>query len=108
MTFPLKTSVRLLPAEAEDAQKVASPGTDERTALTLLTGAEFGEKPSAAAVLHAVIQAGLKAVEDEALAIALRRESAFMAEDPECQQWEQWLRSHRGLAFMAEAEADAA
>ena len=107
MCFPLKTSVRLAAAEAEDVQKIASQGSDEAAALALLTGVALGQKPSAAATLHAVVAAGLKAIEEKAEEIGYTRQAQFEATHPDCVAWRDAMRIY-GMQFFDDAVQDGA
>lgn len=95
MNFPLKTSVRLKEAEAASVEKITSQGSDQAAALTQLTGVLLGTEPSAATALHAVVVAGLKAIDARAEEIGYQRLAAFLATDDETRRW---LQSRRARA----------
>lgn len=87
MPFPLKTSVRIKESEAAHVEKIASQGTDESAALAALTGVALGPAPSAATALHAVVVAGLQAIEERAQEIGYQRLAEFTATDDESRRW---------------------
>lgn len=93
MPFPLKTSVRIKPSEAEHVEKIAAQGTDQAQALSALTGIVLGTAPSAATTLHAVVAAGLKAIEDRAQEIGYRRLAEFTDTDEESRRWRESRRA---------------
>lgn len=108
----LKTVAReYVPLNEEDLHAlscVKSPGTDEAAALQELTGVSLGSRPSKAAAIHALVEAGRKAVEEKALEIAYRREAEFTAAHKDCQQWTSAMSGRALLPFLENQGTSAA
>jgi hypothetical protein len=100
-----RKSVPLHASDLQELQRVRLHGSDQAVALHELTGVELGERSSESEALHAIIEAGLKAIADKALQIAYARAVEFDRTDPERQQWKKAMRTRRLRPFMSEADA---
>lgn len=104
----VRKSVPLHAHDLQELQRVRLHGSDQAVALHELTGVELGERSSESEALHAIIEAGLKAIADKALEIAYARAAEFERNDPEVQAWRKAMRGRHLRPFMDESDAGAA
>lgn len=91
MATTLRTTARLNEAEAELVQKLKTGGSDESIALHALTHTAVIDATNAEAV-HAVIEAGVRAIEAKALEIGFARAAEYEKDHPEVQAWRSAMR----------------
>lgn len=97
MATVIKTTTRLGEAEADFADRLKDPDTDEAVALRQLTGKDDLTHAPAATVVHALIEAGITVVKERAEEVGLARLSEFLQTDPEHQAW---VNSRRKRAML--------
>ena|SRR5687768_9623875 len=91
----VRKHVPLDPEDLADITALRSQGSDKSEALSSLLGIPAEERASEAAVLHALVVLGRKAVADKALELAYRRAAEVDARDPERIAWRRGMRRHR-------------
>lgn len=106
MATALRTTARLNEAEAALVQKLRTGGSDESLALHALTNTAVTDATNAEAV-HALIEAGMKAIEEKTEEIGYARQAQFEATHPDCVAWRTTVRTH-GLRLLADAYEDGA
>lgn len=87
MATVIKTTARLDEDEAALVARLKDPGTDEAEALKEITGLSDLTNAPAATVVHALVEAGITAVQEKAEEVGLSRLSAFLKQDPEHLAW---------------------
>lgn len=97
MATVIKTTTRLDEAEADFAARLKNPDTDEAVALRQITGLEDLAHAPAATVVHALIEAGITAVQQKAEEVGMRRLADFLKTDPDHQAW---IASRRKRAML--------
>lgn len=101
MTTVKRATVGLDKDDVADIEKIKEPGSLHNIAITSLTGATVGPPSSQSQLVHALVQAGRRAVEQQAEEIGYRRLAEFKKNDPESQAWRasrraRFARRHNG------------
>lgn len=103
----MRATVGLTADEVAEIAKIKDSGTPEATALDSLTGITLGSKASAAQTVHALVAAGIQAIQDKAEEIGYQRLAVFLETDEESKAWQasRRARASRRLADAAERGA---
>jgi hypothetical protein len=101
MTATLRATVGLSADEAAALTRIQDSATPQAIALDSLTGITLGGKASTAQQVHALIVAGLQAVEKEAERIGYRDLAEFLKTDDESRAWRESRRSRALKRFAA-------
>lgn len=101
MTSPLRVTVSLSADEVAVVERMKHAGTAEAATLHDLTGITVPTGASAAQSVHALLVAGLTAIEKEAERIGYARQAEFERDHPDCVAWRAVQGARRLPAFMS-------
>jgi hypothetical protein len=97
MTDTLRTTLRLNEIEAACAAKLRDPSTPEAAAIRDLTGKDDLSGAPVVTIAHALIEAGIKAVNDRAEEVGYNRLREFLKTDDEHKAWRASRRRRANL-----------
>ncbi len=101
MTATLRATVGLSADEAAALGHLTDATDPQAIALDSLTGITLGLGASTAQQVHALVVAGLKAVEKKAEEIGYTRQAAFERDHPDCVAWRNLLSTRRLPSFLS-------
>lgn len=99
-----RKSVPLSQHDLNLVQRVRQHGTYEAQAFQDLTGTDPHNAPESV-VVSTIVHLGCTVLAEKEMEIALAHEAAFVADDPECQEWTRVMRGSVHEPFMADEEA---
>lgn len=97
---PKRVTVGLDAAEAAILERIKEGDSIEATALGSLINITLTTKASVSQSVHAILVAGIQAIEAEALEIGYRKQAEYEASHPDCQAWRRAMRGRGRRPFM--------
>lgn len=82
-----RTTFRFNNKEAEFAERLKNPTSDEAAAVRELTGHEPARDASIVTLTHAMVEAGMLAIRNKAEEVGRTRLAEFLKDDPEHRAW---------------------
>lgn len=95
MTDTPRTTFRFNDQEAAFAALLRQPTSDEAEAVRDIAGYDDLSHAPAATLLHVLVDAGIRAVQEQADHVRYARLAEFVKNDPEHQAWHQACRARR-------------
>lgn len=95
MTDVLRTTFKFTENEAEFAALLRRAESDEAQAVRDLVGLEDLKHAPVTVLLHALIDAGIQAIQEQADKVKYARLAEFLKDDPEHKAWHEARRTRR-------------
>lgn len=101
----LRTTFRFNAEEASFAERLRQPDSDEAQVVREITGLQDLKHAPNATLLHTIVEAGIKAIQDRASELSYQRAVEADAQDPDRVAWRNAMRSRRLGSSFAEGVA---